>query len=263
MKGYFYIIDTLKTELESIPLVNTVTQGSIDDIDNWKQSLFPLCHIIVNSITPQGSIIAFNISIIAMDLVDISKAETTDKFTGNDNEVDVLNTQMVVLMRLYEVLRRGDLYSDNFQIVDNPTIEPFTERFENYLAGMTMTFNVIIPNQMSICTDEPTPELINVYSQVIDFELNPYNSIIYECDGSQVQACYSPTNCTNITDLVNLFNSSPTPTPSCPNPLVCYCWSNYGTYYDNGDGRIRCEMTQAQFDSLNCGGELTLNVIYD
>ena len=115
MKGYFYILDTLRTEIETIPLVNTVTQGSLDDIDNYKQSIFPLVHLIVNNISPNGNALTFNISIIAMDIVDISKEETTDKFLGNDNELDVLNTQLTVLMRLYESLRRGDLFGDYAQ----------------------------------------------------------------------------------------------------------------------------------------------------
>jgi hypothetical protein len=86
-----------------------------------------------------------------MDIVDISKEETTDKFLGNDNELDVLNTQLTVLMRLYESLRRGDLFGNYAQLGSSVSIEPFTERFENYLAGMTMTVDIVIPNQMSIC----------------------------------------------------------------------------------------------------------------
>jgi len=149
MKGYFYILDTLRTEIETIPLVNTVTQGSLDDIDNYKQSIFPLVHLIVNNISPNGNALTFNVSIIAMDIVDISKEETTDKFLGNDNELDVLNTQLTVLMRLYESLRRGDLFGNYAQL--GSAVSIFTERFENYLAGMTMTVDIVIPNQMSIC----------------------------------------------------------------------------------------------------------------
>ena len=151
MKGYFYILDTLRQEIETIPLVNTVTQGRLDDIDNYKQSIFPLVHLMVNTITPNASALTFNLSIIAMDVVDISKDETTDKFLGNDNELDVLNTQLTVLMRIYESLRRGDLFSEYVQLGGAATIEPFTERFENYLAGMTLTIDLVIPNQMSVC----------------------------------------------------------------------------------------------------------------
>ena len=86
-----------------------------------------------------------------MDIVDISKDETEDIFTGNDNELDVLNTHLAVLNRMYEFLRRGDLYDDKFQVTGNPTCEPFIDRFENKLAGWTMTFDVLIPNDMTIC----------------------------------------------------------------------------------------------------------------
>ena len=151
MNGYFYILDTLKTEKETIPLVSTVTQGSIADIDNYKQSVFPLVHIMVNNITPINNVVNFNITFFAVDNVDVSKDETTDKFLGNDNELDVLNTQYTVVLRIYESLRRGDLFSNKVQLGSSVSIEPFTERFENYLAGMALTVDILIPNEMSIC----------------------------------------------------------------------------------------------------------------
>jgi hypothetical protein len=66
-------------------------------------------------------------------------------------------------------------------------------------------------------------------------------------------------------DLVNLFNTPPPDPlpPSCDNPTFCYCWTDYGTYYDNGDGRIRCEMPTSLYNTLCPSGELTLNVIND
>lgn len=150
MKGYYYVLDKLKSELETIPFVNTITQGSLDDIDNYKSTVFPLSHIIINNVTPENNILRFNVSIIAMDIVDFNKEETTDVFLGNDNEIDVLNTQLTVLIRMYEVLRRGAL-NDFLEADGFPTMEPFTERFENYLAGWTMTIDLLIPNEMSIC----------------------------------------------------------------------------------------------------------------
>ena len=150
MKGYYYVLDKLKTELETIPMVNTITQGSLDDIDNYKSTIFPLSHIIINNVSPENNILRFNVTIIAMDIVDFNKEETTDVFVGNDNEIDVLNTQLSVLIRMYEVLRRGAL-NDFLEVDGFPTLEPFTERFENYLAGWSMTLDLLIPNEMSIC----------------------------------------------------------------------------------------------------------------
>ena len=151
MNGFYTIIDKLKAHLDADIFVNTVSEGDIFKVDLAKQTIFPLAHIMVNTATFEGSIIRFNVSLIAMDIVDVSKDEVTNIYLGNDNEQDVLNTQLVVLNRAYELMRRGDMYSDLYQVDGNPTCEPFTERFENLLAGWTMTFDVLIPNDMSIC----------------------------------------------------------------------------------------------------------------
>ena len=148
---YYEILTKLQTELNNDPLINTVSEGDIFSIDISKQSIYPLCHIMVNSATFVDNVIQYNISIMAMDIVDISKDETTDNFRGNDNEQDILNTQISVLNRLYEKLRRGNLYDDNYQVEGSPNVEPFIDRFENKLAGWTMTVNINTPNTMTVC----------------------------------------------------------------------------------------------------------------
>jgi hypothetical protein len=151
MKGFYNLIDTIKAELEAIPFVNTVTQGDIYDVDLAKQTIFPLSHIIVNNATFENNQTRFNVSIVAMDIVDINKKDAPTEYIGNDNVQDVLNQQLIVCQRVYESARRGDLYSDLYQTDGTATCEPFTERFENFLAGWTMTFDVLVPNEMSIC----------------------------------------------------------------------------------------------------------------
>ena len=151
MANYFNILDTLKAHLDSDPFITTVTEGDIFQVDLGKQTLFPLAHIMVNTATFEGNVLRFNITLMVMDIADISKDEVASIFLGNNNEQEILNTTLSVLNRAYEVLRRGDLYSNNFQVDGNPTCEPFTERFENYLAGWAMTFDVLVANNMTIC----------------------------------------------------------------------------------------------------------------
>jgi len=151
MTGYYDLIKRMKEHFEADPIVNTITQGDIFRVDLNKQTIFPLVHIIVNNVQFVNNVQQCNISVLAMDIVNISKDETEDIFDGNDNEIDILNTQLAVLNRMYEFLRRGDLYDDKFQVTGNPTCEPFIDRFENKLAGWTMTFDVLIPNDMTIC----------------------------------------------------------------------------------------------------------------
>ena len=151
IRGFYQITETIETQLLSDVNVNTVTTGDIFDIDLSKQSIFPLAHIIVNSVTLQEQVISFNITVMAMDIVDESKEATTDIFRGNNNEQDVLNTQLAVINKLVMVLRRGDLYSDKFQLEGDALLEPFYERFDNRLAGYAATMDVIIHNDITIC----------------------------------------------------------------------------------------------------------------
>jgi hypothetical protein len=151
MIGFYDILDKLKWHFDNDELVNSVTQGDIFQVDLNKQTIFPLTHIMVNSSSLQSNTQTFNVSILAMDIVDISKSEVTDVFQENNNELDVLNTQHHVLNRCYQQMLHGNLWDLDFVVAGEPSLEPFTERFENLLAGWTMTFDVTIPNDMTIC----------------------------------------------------------------------------------------------------------------
>jgi hypothetical protein len=151
MNGFYQFTTKIKDTLKLDPFVNTVTYGDIFQVDLSKQTIFPLSHLVVNNVTKESNIMRFNISILAMDIVDMTKDETTDIFIGNDNTQDIWHTQLKVLDRLTELMRRSSIVSEGYQLDGNPTFEQFTERFENYLAGWTVTFDVIVGNDMTIC----------------------------------------------------------------------------------------------------------------
>ena len=151
IRGFYLLTETIKDQLLGDVNVNSVTTGDIYDIDLAKQSTFPLSHIIINSVSTQEQTLTFNISVLAMDIVDESKEATTDIFRGNNNEQDILNTQLAVLNKLVMVLRKGTLYSDQYQLDGDATLEPFYERFDNRLAGWSATFDVFVKNDIDIC----------------------------------------------------------------------------------------------------------------
>jgi len=152
VRGYYQITDTLKTTLLADENVNTVTTGDIFDVDLSKQTIFPLAHIVVNSVSIQEQVLLFNITVMAMDVVDQSKDETTDVFRGNNNEQDILNTQLAVVNKLVSVLRGGTLYQNQYQLQGDASCEFFYERFENQMAGVACTFDVLIANDINICS---------------------------------------------------------------------------------------------------------------
>jgi len=148
MNGYYSLLNELNTHFTSDPLVNTITQGSIFNVDLGKQNLFPLVHIMVNQVTFNDNVMTANVTLMAMDNVSQRKEEPTTKFETSDNEIDVLNTQLAILNRAFEMLKHGNIWDNLYQLNGAPTCEPFVERFENYLAGWAMTFDVDFPNDM-------------------------------------------------------------------------------------------------------------------
>ena len=151
MNGFYRVTEIIKDTLKADVNCNTVTYGDITQVDLDKQTMFPLSHVILNGATSGENTMTFNFSVLAMDIVDQSKDEVTDPFVGNDNEQDVLNTQLSVLNKLVQKLRIGSLYSDKYQVVGDVSLEPFRDRFENQIAGWTATFDVIIENDVNVC----------------------------------------------------------------------------------------------------------------
>lgn len=149
MNQLYLILEKTKEVLEADIDVNTVTYGDITQIDLDKQTIYPLSHVMLNTVTSNEQVLRFNISIIAMDLVDVTKEE--DDGYERSNEQDVLNTQLAVVNKVIQKLRIGNLYRDKYQIEGDVTLEPFTDRFENQVAGFVATFDIITDNDVDVC----------------------------------------------------------------------------------------------------------------
>jgi hypothetical protein len=152
IRGFYQLTETIKEQLLNDANVNSVTIGDLLDVDLSKQTIFPLSHIVINSVQAEEQYLSFNITILSMDIVDESKEKADDIFRGNDNEQDVLNTQLSVVNRLTMQLRKGSLHTDLYQLNGTPSCEPFYERFENKLAGWAATFEIYIKNDITICS---------------------------------------------------------------------------------------------------------------
>jgi hypothetical protein len=151
VRGFFQLTETIKAELLKDVNINTVTTGDITDVNLNKQDIFPLGHIIIESVADEEQVLRFNMTILACDIVNQSKDLTFDRFTGNNDVQDILNTQLAVLNRLTQRLRMGTLYTDMYQLEGVPVLTPFYDRFENQLAGWSASITVLIYNDIYIC----------------------------------------------------------------------------------------------------------------
>ncbi|QDP45789.1 MAG: hypothetical protein Tp1102DCM384591_31 [Prokaryotic dsDNA virus sp.] len=151
IRGFYQITETIKDQLLDDININTVSSGEISNVNLGKQDIFPLGHILVNSVTIEEQALRFNITVLVMDIVNRSKEETIDRFKGNTNEQNILNTQLSVINKLIQVLKRGSLHTDMYQLDGDPSCEPFYDRFENELAGWSANMDILIYNDITIC----------------------------------------------------------------------------------------------------------------
>jgi hypothetical protein len=150
-RGFYLVVEAVKLELINNQSIKTMTFGDLSDIDLQKQTMFPLAHMIVDSVTHAEKTMQFSFTILTMDQIDTTKEYVNDLFLGNNNTHDILNTQLAVSNRLVTRLRKGQLYEDGYQLVGDATCEPFFDRFENVLAGWATTFTVEIFNDLDYC----------------------------------------------------------------------------------------------------------------
>lgn len=138
MNSYYRLTEKLNELLIEDEDINTVTKGR--DIDLNQKDIFGLGHVNVLTATPTTNTVLFSVSIIAADLRNTSKVTTNEKYIGNDNEDDNLNTLMYVLIRLFLRLSKHQV---DFRILEDPTLTPFTEaKGANKLDGWEGVFSI-------------------------------------------------------------------------------------------------------------------------
>jgi len=151
MNTIYKLTEAIQSELESNVLINTVSYGDIDDLLLDKRNVYPVAHVNLVGATLSSATANVSVSVMIMDVVDINKTKTPDAFRGNDNEHDVLNQCTVAASKLVTELKRGQLYADGFQVEGDANVEFFTDRFEHKIAGVAVTFDVILSNNIDLC----------------------------------------------------------------------------------------------------------------
>lgn len=151
MREFYTTIDFLKSILQEDINVHTILHGLKSTMDINKKNIFPITHIQVTNSTIQTGYVGFTFEIVAVDLRNISKQMVTDKWLGNDNELDNLNTTHAILNRLLTKLRntRNDF---KIELNNEPSLQPIIFEETNLLDGWRTEIELIIPNnEINVC----------------------------------------------------------------------------------------------------------------
>tara|TARA_R110000868_G_C10522598_1_gene733230 strand:+ start:95 stop:565 length:471 start_codon:yes stop_codon:yes gene_type:complete len=150
VEALYNIIDSLNEELLSNPFVNKVTVGRLTEIDLAKNTIFPLSHIMLNSIRHNENTLSFNLSIYNLDIVNISKEAEIGVY-GNDNTMYILSNQLYVINRLLSRLKQSTIYKDGWELDGNPDSDVIDKEMENMLTGYQTDITINVPNDISKC----------------------------------------------------------------------------------------------------------------
>ena len=151
MREFYTTIDFLKSLLQEDINVHTILHGLKSTMDINKKNIFPIAHIQVTNSTIQTGYVGFTFEVVAVDLRNISKQMVTDKWLGNDNELDNLNTTHAILNRLLTKLRntRNDF---KIELNNEPSLQPIIFEETNLLDGWRTEIELIIPNyEINVC----------------------------------------------------------------------------------------------------------------
>lgn len=148
MKALLNLTDAINTELTNNKLINQVTFGTLDEVELLKRDNYPLAHVGISSGTIESSTSEVEVNILLLDIVDISN-ENEDTF--NDSEIYVLNNMLAAATKTAQELQRGNLYEQGFQVDGEASVEFFSDKFEDKLAGVGLDLTVTIQNNADLC----------------------------------------------------------------------------------------------------------------
>ena len=153
MRAVYEVLDKIKDKLRQSPNIQTVSFGDVMEVDLNKTTMYPLAHIGMGDVSFQEHTLQINLNLLLLDIVDDNRDPSTeDEFYGNTNLQDILNTLLAEANILVSDLKRGNSFTELYQIETDIVARPFLDRFENQLAGWGMDLIIIFPNNnTSIC----------------------------------------------------------------------------------------------------------------
>jgi hypothetical protein len=149
MKTFKSIVNQFELICDAHKQLNSFTFGDIFEVDLSNEMDFTKAHLIEQTATINNRDFTFTFDLLVMDLV----------AADGSNETDVLSETFLILSDIYREFKNGLGRSAGSQVInsrqyvvsDSISCEPFTDRFENLLAGWKGTISVTIPSHNNAC----------------------------------------------------------------------------------------------------------------
>jgi hypothetical protein len=235
MISYQSIVDKIVTFYDNHLQVKKVGSDFKEQMVNFatKDEKYPLVYVVPKGVTPYENVTIFTIELYCFDIIQMDRANITT----------ILSDTQQILQDLYLEFTFSNDY--DFDIDGQPTFIPLNNDLLDYAAGWQMNLSVVIPSW----TNCQIPKIYTAYSQAFEWDsIPPQNTMTFFCNGVQwdVQTTIPAGSITNFVENCNLDLEGD--------------FTQYGTYFDNGDNRVRLEMPNNVYNTFCPNGEITLQI---
>jgi hypothetical protein len=156
-KSFHNVLETLIAVCRDHPLVNSVESGDPWEINTSGNVVYPLCMIVPTSLQALDKELQYNFNVICMDLVEPGEGL---------QEKRVMSATASILLDIIAWFKNGGRFSattgksyedtDEWYLYTNErqtnfTLEPFSEKFDDNVAGWNLVFSITMPHDYTSC----------------------------------------------------------------------------------------------------------------
>ena len=174
---YYNVLNYFRTIMQNHPSIAEVSQGDISNIDVTQFPSYPLGNVQISDISFGTSVTTYQIQLTVADKVKNKNNESDGRnneqivpFYGVNDVVDIHANTLAIINDLTSYTQRGVA---GFEINGDINCRPFSDDFNNGLAGWVSTFELTAHNDKNRC---------------LFFLINPSGSgnIIQNCDTGEL-----------------------------------------------------------------------------
>lgn len=155
MRAYFNTLNFLTDTLQADDNVNTVTSCNADEVSQYKQNIYPLANVLIETAPFSGlennAIARFNVEITALSIRDKIDNVALDKIYYNDNRQENWNLTYQIIKRLIDKMMRQENVIDGncIEVIGASDATRISGEFGQVLDGWTITLQLEIEEKDS------------------------------------------------------------------------------------------------------------------
>ena len=164
---YYNTLNYFKTIMSNHPSIQVVTQGDMSDFDTREFPAYPIGNVQIVSTNFGDTITEWEIELTVADKIKNKNNESTGSsnaqtiaFYGVDDTVDIHSNTLSILNDLTAYTQKS---VEGFEVNSDIVCEPFSDRFNNGLAGWVARFTLTTHNDKNRCLFFLIEEAINGY----------------------------------------------------------------------------------------------------